>query len=505
MARTFVKGSDIASTTIGTSNLMDSAVTTAKLADANITTAKLAGASVDTSKLADGAVTTLKLADNAVTAAKLADNAVDTAALVDLNVTTGKIADGAVTAVKLATDAVETAKIKDLQVTTAKLANNAVTPAKADLAVTWSFADLRGTFGANVSAGSFKLTDLANPTTGTDAANKQYVDGVVQGLDVKQSCAVISLSDIALSSTQTIDGVPLVAGDRVLVAGQTDGTQNGIYVVAAGSWPRAADMATGSDAAGAFTFIEQGTANADSGWVCTNNKGSAVVGTAALLFSQFSGAGQIDAGQGLSKVGNVLNVNVGNGIQIVSDAVALKVNGANPGLKLDGAGVAVLLNAGATGFIRPAIAVDASGLSIKVDDSTIDTDGAGQLRVKGLGVTSAQLADNAVTAAKLADNAVDTSAIIDANVTYSKLSLDVKNSFGRFGAYADGQFAGSAPYSISLPSTPQTLNAGLLVFVNGVMRTKGMDYTLAGSTITFDNSVGVVGDDFAVYYAPLNS
>jgi len=500
MARTFVKGSDIASATIATGNLMDSAVTTAKIAALNVTAAKLAADSVETAKIVDAAVTTAKLADDSVTAAKLADDAVDTAAIVDLNVTTGKLADAAVTAAKLASDAVETAKILDGNVTTDKLAANAVTPAKADLAAAWTFSDLRGTFGADVSAGSFKLTNLASPVGNSDAATKQYVDGVAQGLDVKQSCAALALSNITLSGTQTIDGVALTAGQRVLVAGQTTGSENGIYVVAAGSWARSADMPVGSDAAGAFTFIEQGTVNADSGWVCTNNKGSAVVGTDALVFSQFSGAGSIVAGDGLSKAGNTLNVNVGPGVQILSDAVQLKLTATNPGLSVDSNGVKVLLNAGASGFTRPAINVDGAGLSIKVDDSTMDADGSGQLRVKALGVNTAQLADSAVTTAKIADGAVVTGKIADANVTYAKLNADVTGRIGRFDAYEAGTLSGNAPFSVSLLTAPQTQNAALLVFVNGVMRTKALDYTLAGSTITFDASVGVSGDDFAVYY-----
>jgi hypothetical protein len=259
-------------------------------------------------------------------------------------------------------------------------------------------------------------------------------------------------------------------------------------------------MPVGADAAGAFTFVEQGTANADSGWVCTNDRGSAVVGTAALAFSQFSGAGSIVAGDGLAKVGNTLNVNVGNGIQIVSDAVALKVNGANPGLKLDGAGVAVLLNAGATGFFRPAIGVDGAGLSIKVDDASIDADGAGQLRVKDAGVGTAKLADGAVSTNKIADGAVVTPKISDGNVTYAKLNADVTSKIGRFDMYQAGALSGSAPFSITLSSAPQTQDAALLVFVNGVMRTKASDYTLSGSTVTFTSGVGQSGDDFAVYY-----
>jgi hypothetical protein len=500
MARTFVKGSDIAGATIATGNLMDSAITTAKISDLNVTADKLAADSVLTAKIADLNVTTGKIADNAITSAKLADASVDTLAIIDANVTTSKVADNAITSVKLAADAVETAKILDAQVTTAKLAANAVTPAKADLAATWTFTDFRGTFGADVSAGGFKLSNLASPVGNSDAATKQYVDGVAQGLDVKQSVSAIARGNITLSGPQTIDGVALVAGDRVLVSGQTTGSQNGIYVVAASAWSRASDMDTGSDAAGAFTFVEQGTVNADSGWVCTNNAGSAVVGTDALVFSQFSGAGSIVAGAGLSKSGNTLDVNVGDGVQIVSDAVALKLDAVNPGLSLGAAGVKVLLNAGATGNIRPSIAVDGAGLSIKIDNSTMDADGTGQLRIKSLGVNTTQIADNAITSAKLADGSVDTLAIIDANVTYGKLASDVTTRIGRFDSYQAGALTGSAPFSIALSSAPQTLDAALLVFVNGVMRTKANDYTLSGSTITFDASVGAQGDDYAVYY-----
>ena len=149
----------------------------------------------------------------------------------------------------------------------------------------------------------------SNSTTAvpSQASVKAYVDSVAQGLDVKDSvrAATVSGGNITLSNTQTIDGVSLLAGDRVLVKNQTTASENGIYiVVSGGSWTRASDFATGDTVAGAFTFVEEGTTNADAGFVCTSNGGSDTVGTHNLSFSQFSGAGAFTASNGVVKSGS---------------------------------------------------------------------------------------------------------------------------------------------------------------------------------------------------------
>jgi hypothetical protein len=139
-------------------------------------------------------------------------------------------------------------------------------------------------------------------------ATEDYVDGARQGLDVKNSVLVATTGNITLSGTQTIDGVGVVAGNRVLVKNQETGSQNGIYVVAAGAWTRAADADNNDKVTpGMFTFVEEGTVNEDSGWVLTTN-GTIVLGTTALTFTQFSGAGQITAGFALTKTGNTIAV-----------------------------------------------------------------------------------------------------------------------------------------------------------------------------------------------------
>jgi len=133
-------------------------------------------------------------------------------------------------------------------------------------------------------------------------ATKQYVDTVAQGLDPKASCVAATTANITLSGTQTIDGVALIAGDRCLVKDQTLSQNNGIYLVAAAAWTRATDMDSWAEVPGAFTFIEQGTLYADTGWVCTSNAGG-TLGTTAITWVQFAGVGSYTAGTGLTLTG----------------------------------------------------------------------------------------------------------------------------------------------------------------------------------------------------------
>jgi hypothetical protein len=181
----------------------------------------------------------------------------------------------------------------------------------------------------SVSFNSQKITSLADPTNAQDAATKAYVDAARSGLDVKQSARVATTGNITLSGTQTIDGVAVSAGDRVLVKNQSTAADNGIYVVAAGSWARATDADSDAEVTpGMFTFIEEGTANADSGWVLSTNA-TITLGTTGLTFAQFSGAGSITAGDGLTKTGNQLDVVTASSSRIVvnADSIDLATTG----------------------------------------------------------------------------------------------------------------------------------------------------------------------------------
>ena len=155
----------------------------------------------------------------------------------------------------------------------------------------------------SVTAGTISTT----PSASTDIANKDYVDTVAQGLDPKASCVAATTVNITLSAPQTIDGIALIAGDRCLVKNQSAPAENGIYVVAAAAWTRAADMNAWVEVPGAFTFIEQGTTQADTGWVCTSNAGGTLE-TTAITFVQFAGVGSYTAGTGLTLTGTQFSI-----------------------------------------------------------------------------------------------------------------------------------------------------------------------------------------------------
>lgn len=213
---------------------------------------------------------------------------------------------------------------------------------------------------ANIDMGtSFRIINLQDPTNAQDAATKNYVDSVAQGLDVKQSVRIYTttIGSGTYSATSgtgskgqltgmalVVDGVTLANNDRVLVNTNSPAgaALNGIWVVATagtgsnGTWNRASDFINDSNAtnvppnsivtSASFTFVEAGS-SADSGWVLTTDANPIVVGGAsgtALAFTQFSGAGQIDAGAGLTKTGNTLNV-VGTADRITVNADSVDI------------------------------------------------------------------------------------------------------------------------------------------------------------------------------------
>lgn len=182
-------------------------------------------------------------------------------------------------------------------------------------------------FTANQSMGGFRLTNVGDAVGEGDAVNLGQLHSVAAGVSFKQSVRVATTANITLSGAQSIDGVSVTAGDRVLVKNQTAGAENGIYNVdEGGAWVRSDDFSASDEVkAGLAVWVNEGTANGDTGWVLTTND-AITLGTTALVFTQFSGLGQVTAGSGLTKTGNTLNVGQGAGITVNADNVMVKLN-----------------------------------------------------------------------------------------------------------------------------------------------------------------------------------
>lgn len=150
------------------------------------------------------------------------------------------------------------------------------------------------TFGGTV-------TLFADPVSPMQAATKQYIDNVLQSINNKKSVRAATTANITLSGTQTIDGVSVIAGNRVLVKNQTTQSQNGIYVVAAGAWARSDDADVWSELVSAIAFVQEGTVNKETGWQCTVDEGG-TLGTTNVTWEQFAGVGTYTASNGVTKV-----------------------------------------------------------------------------------------------------------------------------------------------------------------------------------------------------------
>jgi hypothetical protein len=359
------------------------------------------------------------------------------------------------------------------------------------------------------------------PTADAHLATKGYVDSVATGLDVKQSVRAISTGNITLSGTQTVDGVALIAGDRVLVAGQTNGEENGIYVVAAGAWVRSADAdnsPAGEVTSGMFTFIEEGTSYAGAGFVLTTAN-PVVLGTTDLAFAQFSAAGTIQAGAGLTKTGNTIDVVSGNAA-IVANANDLTLTLSDSTLAIDGSGLklaslaeaniligsaggvataqalsgdATLTAAGVLTIANGAVTNDKLAGSIALNKLVSGT--AGQIIVaNGSGVPTYVTASGDVTvsqtgAIELVADAVGTTELANGAVTLPKLvALDAgKIIIGTSGGNAQVTMSGDATIS---ESGVVTVDADVVVKVADVITREtpagdldgvNTDYTLANT------------------------
>ena len=360
---------------------------------------------------------------------------------------------------------------------------------------------------ASVAFNSQKITGLLDPTNAQDAATKLYVDNSRLGLDFKDSvraATTVNIVTIAGGAPSTLDGVSLVAGDRVLVKNQTTTSANGIYTVTTlgtgsnGSWTRATD-ADGSPAgdlsSGAFVYVEEGTANSQDQYVITTT-GTITVGTTGITWGLFSGAGKVTVGAGLSKA---------------KDAISIALDATSPGIQTTN-GLALTATGVSAGTYR-SVTVDAKG---RVTAGTTPT------TISGYGITDAQASDATLTALAGVTTAADQIIYATGADTFATTSL---TSTARTVLDDTSTSAMRTTLGVAIGTDVQAYDATLaalagvttaadkLVYASGVDTFLTTDFTSTARTLLDDSStsamrttLGVaIGTDVQAYDAGLAS
>ena len=327
-----VNGAKIADDSIDSEHYVDGSIDTAHIANSQITVDKMAANSVNSDQYVDGSIDLIHLSADSVNGTKIADDSINSEHYVDGSIDTAHIANSQITLDKMASDSVNSSKIVDGSIVNADvnasaaidatkiadgtvtstefqhintLSSNAQTQLDAKVAKASNLSDLASastsrtnlglgtiaTQAANsVSISGGSITGLGTPSASSDAATKVYVDGLVTGLKTRIICRVATTANITtatdLQAGDTIDGVTLVEGDRILVKNQSTDTQNGIYLTAASGQNAARDpeFDTVAELAGQMVIVQEGSAGADKFFLCTtDNSGS--IGSVNITFT----------------------------------------------------------------------------------------------------------------------------------------------------------------------------------------------------------------------------
>jgi hypothetical protein len=382
-------------------------------------------------------------------------------------------------------------------------------------------------FGTSPTMASPTMTGtvtVPTPSNNTDAATKAYVDTIKQGsIDIKDSVRVASTANIAIGSalvnSSTIDGVTVATGNRVLLKDQSDASENGIYaVVGSGAASRTLDANTSALVTnGMYTFVSEGSVSNATGYVLTTVD-TINLDTTNLTFTQFSGAGQIDAGTGLTKTGNTLNV-IGTANRIVANANTVDIGSdvalvANPlsqfaatssaqlkGVLSDETGSGVAVFATSPTLVTPVLGTPTSGVVTNLTGTASininGTVGAGTPATAA--VTTLTATGDITMTGKAINQAVHTEA---AHATTSDIwaggnTCLLSGSVVTFTDIADAPQAGAIRYVVSNAAHVFTDNSALEVDGNESYTCAANDVLMitAKTTSTFRVSVIAHGDN----------
>jgi hypothetical protein len=332
------------------------------------------------------------------------------------------------------------------------------------------------------------LTISGTPTNSNHAATVGYVDAATAGLNVHEAARAATTENVNLASAlengDTLDGVTLATGNRVLVKNQTTKSQNGIYVVqASGAAVRAADYNSVPEVdAGDFVFVEAGTTNGKTGWVQTNT--IATLGTDEIAFTQFSGAGTYLAGNGLSLTGNTFAIDTATTVDLNTTQTLTNKTLTSPtvsGLYLSDNNIVV---EGTSNTHETTLTItdptqdntitfkDATGTVAFVSDIPTSTDGLSE------GSTNKYFTD---------ERAQDAVATAIANGTHSNITITYDDATNKFTFAAENGVADSTTDNLTEGSTNLYFTTERAEDAVGGMVTSN---TETGISVTYDDGTG---------------
>ena len=355
-----------------------------------------------------------------------------------------------------------------------------VNPIQSGLHITNSTIDSTTIGATTPSTGNFTNistvtgTILTSPTIDTNIANKAYVDSVAQGLSFKAPVRATTTGNITLSGLQTVDGVSLVAGNRVLVKNQIAGADNGIYVVSSGAWVRSADANTWDEIVSAYLFVEEGTVWGGSSWVDTNQRGG-TLGVTPITFVQFSNNATYTAGTGLTLTGfqfSITNTGAVSGTYGNSARTITQT-------------------------------VNAQGQITNIFDQPI---AIANTQVSGLGTMSTQNANNvAITGGSIAGTPISGSTVggstITASTQFSGPATGLTGTASGLSIGGNAATVTNGVYTTDVGTVTNTMLAGSIannklvnstITINGTPIALGGSVTTTGGTVTSVSGTGTV-------------
>lgn len=369
--------------------------------------------------------------------------------------------------------------------------------------------------GADLNLNTHKIINLVDPTNPQDAATRAWVLAQISsGVVSSQSVKAASTANIAaLSGTQTIDGVSLAVNDTILVKNQTTQSANGLYVVQSGAWTRSTAMDVWAEVPGMIVSVQQGTVNADTVWLSTADPGG-TLGTTNITFVQLPGPSDVQAGAGLLRTGQVIDiVAADNSLTVNADSLQVKLDPARA-ITVVAAGIGV--NADANTMI-----ISANVLAVRLDAAGAITSTASGIKVNLEGTNpTLQIATNQLGVKLDAAGAIVTGAAgIKANVDNATVEINTNALRVKPGGIGETQL-GAGTYLRKVDKITRETPGGLVnganttytlantpvvgseeVFLNGILQEPGAgnDYTISGATITY-LAAPVTGDRLRVSY-----